>query len=131
LLEPPVAHILVVDDDGAIRSVVRFTLEMAGHDVMVAGEGEAALEAMKTRTPDGIVLDLMMPRLDGLGFLDRLAEQSDAVPPVLVLTARIELAEDVRVLGHRVLEKPFSPRALNLTIAEMLGESQQGHRAAG
>jgi OmpR family response regulator RpaB len=125
------AHILVVDDDGAIRSVVRFTLEMAGHDVMVAGEGEAALEAMEMHTPDGIVLDLMMPRLDGLGFLDRLAEQSQAVPPVLVLTARIELADDLRGLGHRVLEKPFSPRALNRTIAEMLGESQQGHRVAG
>jgi DNA-binding response OmpR family regulator len=125
------AHILVVDDDGAIRSVVRFTLEMAGHDVTVAGEGEAALEAMESHTPDGIVLDLMMPRLDGLGFLARLAEQLEAVPPVLVLTARIELADDVRGLGHQVLEKPFSPRALNRTIAEMLGERHQGHRVAG
>ncbi len=115
------ARILVVDDDGAIRTVVRFTLEMAGHRVALAGEGVAAIEAMDELVPDLIVLDLMMPRMDGLTFLEELERRPvDKRPPVIVLSARIDMMEHIRTRGHGMIEKPFSPRALTRTVAETL-----------
>jgi DNA-binding response OmpR family regulator len=117
-----VERVLVVDDDATVSDVVRRYLERAGFAVMLAGDGHAALSAFRERRPDLVVLDLMLPGIDGLEVCRRMrAESSDL--PVVMLTALGEEAD--RVLGLELgaddyVTKPFSPRELVLRVQSVL-----------
>ena len=79
--------VLVADDDRAVREALERALQLAGYDVQLASDGDAALAAIAERTPDAVVLDVMMPGYDGLDVTRRLRREGNRVP-VLLLTAR-------------------------------------------
>ncbi|MCA1841449.1 MAG: response regulator transcription factor [Actinomycetota bacterium] len=86
--------VLVVDDDPAIRRVLQTTLELDGYEVSMAADGEEALATVSGSIPDLVILDVMMPRMDGFDVLAKLREsQETAKVPVILLTARSS-AED-------------------------------------
>jgi DNA-binding response OmpR family regulator len=126
------ARILVVDDDLTVREVVVSYLRAAGHDVDEAGDGESGLARFANRRPDLVVLDLMLPGIDGLETCRRIRAVSQV--PVVMLTALGE--EGDRVAGLEIgaddyLAKPFSPRELVLRVASILrraGEAQHPDR---
>jgi two-component system response regulator MprA len=78
--------VLVVDDDRAVREALERALQLHGYEVALASDGDTALSAVDTRTPDALVLDVMMPGLDGLDVTRRLRRQGNRVP-ILLLTA--------------------------------------------
>ena len=115
-------RVLVVDDDPTVSDVVRRYLEQAGCEVRLAGDGADGLAAAAAQRPDLVVLDLMMPGIDGLEVCRRLRRRMPDLP-VVMLTALGEEAD--RVLGLEVgaddyVTKPFSPRELVLRIRSVL-----------
>jgi DNA-binding response OmpR family regulator len=121
------ARVLVVDDDHTVREVVVSYLRAHQHDVVEAGDGEDALRLMREEPADLVVLDLMLPGIDGLEVCRRLREDGDV--PIIMLTA---LGSEVdRVVGLELgaddyVSKPFSPRELALRVDSVLrrtGES--------
>jgi len=115
------ARVLVVDDDHTVREVVVSSLRAHGHDVLEVGDGEAALVAMRDAPADLVVLDLMLPGIDGLEVCRRLRDGGDV--PVIMLTALG--AETDRVVGLEIgaddyVTKPFSPRELALRVDSVL-----------
>ncbi len=115
------AHVLVVDDDHTVREVVVSYLRAGGHRVSEAGDGESALQQMTKDAADLVVLDLMLPGIDGLEVCRRLRERSDV--PVIMLTALGN--ETDRVVGLErgaddYVTKPFSPRELVLRVDSVL-----------
>jgi DNA-binding response OmpR family regulator len=123
----PPSHILVVDDDPTVAEVVARYLLHAGYTVERAADGRAALEQVAARRPDLVVLDLMLPEVDGLEVCRRL--RADPVArdvPVVMLTARGD--EQDRITGLELgaddyVTKPFSPRELVLRIQSVLRRS--------
>ncbi|HET8680958.1 MAG TPA: response regulator transcription factor [Micromonosporaceae bacterium] len=115
-------RILVVDDDPTVSDVVRRYLEHAGLTVTLAVDGPAALASFDQERPDLVVLDLMLPGIDGLEVCRRLRAQAGGVP-IVMLTARGDEAD--RVLGLQLgaddyVTKPFSPRELTLRVQSVL-----------
>lgn len=115
------ARVLVVDDDPTVREVVVSYLRAAKHDVTEVSDGEAALASMRDIPSDLIVLDLMMPGIDGLEVCRRLRTTTDV--PIIMLTALG--SETDRVVGLEMgaddyLTKPFSPRELVLRVESVL-----------
>jgi len=115
-------RVLVVDDDPTVSDVVRRYLERDGCRVQLVDDGVTALDAVAAETPDLVVLDLMMPGIDGLEVCRRLRRQLPDLP-VVMLTALGDEAD--RVLGLEVgaddyVTKPFSPRELVLRIRSVL-----------
>src|SRR5438067_8155108 len=119
--------ILVVDDDPTVSDVVRRYLERAGYSVTLAGDGRDALAAYERVRPDLVVLDLMLPGIDGLEVCRRLRSTPAGVP-IVMLTALGEEAD--RVLGLQLgaddyVTKPFSPRELVLRVQSVLRRSSR------
>lgn len=115
------AHILVADDDGHIREVVRYALERAGHRVSEAHDGAVALQRFAADAPDLIVLDILMPEDDGLSVCRQIRAHSKV--PIIFLSSRDEELD--RVLGLELgaddyVTKPFSPRELTARVAAVL-----------
>ncbi|MFI5889892.1 response regulator transcription factor [Actinoplanes sp. NPDC051513] len=115
-------RVLVVDDDPTVSDVVRRYLEQDGCEVRLAADGADGLAAVAADVPDLVVLDLMMPGIDGIEVCRRLRRQLPGLP-VIMLTALGEEAD--RVLGLEVgaddyVTKPFSPRELVLRIRSVL-----------
>jgi DNA-binding response OmpR family regulator len=115
-------HVLVVDDEPAIVAVVRERLEREGFTVRAVASGEEALAHMDADPADLLVLDVMLPGIDGLEVLRRLRSTGHAVP-VIVLTARDEDVD--KILGLELgaddyLVKPFNPRELSARIRALL-----------
>jgi two-component system response regulator MprA len=111
--ETQTGRVLVVEDDEEIADVLRRTLRQEGHDVRTAGDGEEALIAASEFMPDLVVLDLGLPKLDGVEVLKRLRSEDDV--PILVLTARSELEDRVEGLdtgADDYLVKPFERQEL-------------------
>ena len=110
------ARILVVDDDPSIRALVRDVLELEGHVVQVAVDGVAALRAVAAERPDCVVLDVMMPGMDGHEVLARLRAMPDGLElPVVMLTAAADDANAWRGWSGGVdyfLGKPFDAEVL-------------------
>jgi len=102
--------ILVVDDDPHLRDALARILEHEGHDVITAPDGPTAVDLAKRCSPGLMVLDFMMPGMDGAMVLGALREEiPDRVPPALLLTACGEPTERARAMGCEVgLEKPFN-----------------------
>ncbi|HEU5266687.1 MAG TPA: response regulator transcription factor [Jatrophihabitans sp.] len=126
------AYVLVVDDDATVASVVLNYLERGGHRTARVGDGRAALDAIKTQAPDLIVLDLMLPGMDGLQVCRRVREQWPHLP-VIMLTALAE--PDDRIAGLEVgaddyVTKPFSPRELALRVDSVLRRAANAPPAA-
>ncbi|MCX5193265.1 response regulator transcription factor [Streptomyces sp. NBC_00249] len=124
-VEAPPARILVVDDDPTVSEVVTGYLRRAGFAVEEAADGPAALAAAGRARPDLVVLDLMLPGIDGLEVCRRLRAAGPV--PVIMLTARGD--EDDRITGLEVgaddyVTKPFSPRELVLRVTSVLRRSR-------
>lgn len=115
------ARILVAEDDRKQANLVRIYLEREGHSVLLVGDGRAAIEQVRARRPDLVVLDVMMPVVDGLDVCRVLRAESDL--PILLLTART--TEDDILLGLDLgaddyLTKPYSPRELAARVRALL-----------
>ncbi|WAL66484.1 response regulator transcription factor [Amycolatopsis cynarae] len=125
-------RILVVDDDRAVRESLRRSLEFNGYQVDLAGDGAQALEKVVADRPDAMILDVMMPRLDGLEVARRLRSTGDDLP-ILVLTARDTVSDRVSGLdagADDYLPKPFALEELLARLRALLRraapEAQQG-----
>jgi len=123
------ARILVVDDDHTVREVVVSYLRAQKHEVVETADGETALGAMRTAPADLVVLDLMLPGIDGLEVCRRLREMGDV--PVIMLTALG--SETDRVVGLErgaddYVTKPFSPRELVLRVDSVLRRAGERER---
>jgi two-component system, chemotaxis family, chemotaxis protein CheY len=114
--------VLVVDDDDAIRLTVADALEDEGYQVLTASNGQEALEQVESRPPDAIVLDLMMPILDGWGFLEACrSRQLCQDIPILVMSAYRRLAETAPDLKVRAcIAKPFELDVLLGAVERLL-----------
>ena len=121
------AHILVVDDDPRITDLLRRVLAYEGYSVAVAASGNEALHRTLERPPDLIVLDILLPELDGLEVAERLRAAGDNVP-ILMLTARDAVADRVKGLevgADDYLVKPFAPEELVARVKALLRRSQE------
>jgi DNA-binding response OmpR family regulator len=118
------ATVLVIDDEKDVLELLRYNFEKNGFDVIAARDGESGLKAAAASPPDAIVLDIMMPGLDGLGVCRRLREEPrTARIPIILLTAKAGEAD--RVVGLELgaddyVVKPFSPRELVARIRALL-----------
>jgi two-component system, OmpR family, response regulator MprA len=120
------AHVLIVDDDPRITELLRRTLAYEGYSVAVAASGDEALARTLEHPPDAIVLDVMLPGVDGLEVARRLRSAGDNVP-ILMLTARDAVADRVSGLeagADDYLIKPFAPEELVARIKALLRRSQ-------
>jgi len=121
------AHILVVDDDPRITDLLRRILAYEGYSVAIAASGSEALNRSLERPPDLVVLDIMLPGLDGLEVAQRLRTAGDNVP-ILMLTARDTVADRVKGLetgADDYLVKPFAPEELVARVKALLRRSQE------
>ncbi len=121
----PAARILVAEDDPGVRDAVRRALGFEGFDVALAVDGEEALDAVARDRPDALVLDVMMPKLDGLDVCRRLRAQGDDLP-ILILTARHAVADRVAGLdagADDYLVKPFALEELLARLRALLRRS--------
>lgn len=113
--------ILVVDDEQSIRQIVETRLKMAGYDVVTAGDGLEALELVKIENPNLIVLDIMMPKVDGLQVCKEI--RKTLTTPIIMLTAKGEVVDKIQALelgADDYIVKPFSPRELEARIKAVL-----------
>ena len=118
-------HILIVDDDEILAGLLQLTLEIEGYDVSTAPDGEAALAALATCAIDCVVLDLVMPRMDGVRFLRALNDRGDRRPPIIVIssTAGNMVSDEFRSLGVvAIARKPVEPGWLVAEIGRALQE---------
>lgn len=128
------ARILVVDDEPSIRALVRDVLEEEGHEVLLAEDGYAGLRIAEQERPDCVVLDVMMPGLDGHAVLQRIrASDSGISMPVVMLTAAADDTHAWQAWTEGVdyfLPKPFEPVEL-LRFLDTLFESRPAQPLAG
>ncbi|MBO0792981.1 MAG: response regulator transcription factor, partial [Ktedonobacteraceae bacterium] len=120
------AHLLIVDDDPRITDLLRRVSAYEGYSVAIAASGDDALQRSLERAPDLIVLDIMLPGMDGLEVVRRLRAAGDNVP-VLLLTARDSVSDRVKGLetgADDYLVKPFAPEELLARIKALLRRSQ-------
>jgi two-component system alkaline phosphatase synthesis response regulator PhoP len=126
--------ILVVDDEIYIVHILDFSLGMEGYEVVTALDGEQALEKARTEKPDLIVLDIMMPKLDGYETC-KILKGDDATKdiPVILLSAKgrnVDQKIGFEVGADDYITKPFSPRKLVERINSILGQNQQNRMQA-
>jgi DNA-binding response OmpR family regulator len=117
--------VLVADDDDDIRELLKFRLERSGYRVLEATDGEEALTLAQESRPDLAVLDVMMPKLDGLELTRRLrAQDATRAMPIILLTARAQDADvqaGFAAGADDYLRKPFSPEELRARVQAILG----------
>ena len=121
--------ILVVDDEKLLVKGIRFNLENEGYDVITGSDGMEAVELAGSENPDLIVLDLMMPRLDGLEACGKIREFSDV--PIIMLTAKADDMDKLMGFEHGAddyLTKPFNILELKARIKALLRRSRSGRR---
>ena len=129
----PVREILVVDDEEDLLELVRYNLTKEGYRVECVGTGEDALKAARRQPPDLIVLDLMLPAVDGLEVCRRLkADSKTRDVPIIMLTAKSEESDMVAGLERGAddyVAKPFSPRVLSARIKALLRRKEAQQQA--
>jgi DNA-binding response OmpR family regulator len=122
--DPTEATVLVVDDDPVIVELLRVNFEMEGYQVLAATDGEAALERAVADHPDIVVLDVMMPRLDGLEVARRLRrDEATKGLPIILLSAKAQ-GPDIQAglaIADDYVTKPFDPLELLDRVARLLG----------
>ena len=124
--------VLVIDDEAPIRLLCRVNLEAEGMDVSEAPDGPSGLELAQEARPDAILLDVMMPGLDGWGVAEALLrdERTDMIP-IIFLTARADLRDRARGLdlgGLDYITKPFNPVELASLVRSVLEAVENGER---
>ena len=116
--------VLVIDDEAPIRLLCRVNLEAEGMDVIDAADGESGVELARRERPDLVLLDVMMPRLDGWGVAQKLVvDELTKEIPIIFLTARAEVRDRARGLdigGVGYVTKPFNPLELAPLIESLL-----------
>ena len=124
--------VLVIDDEAPIRLLCRVNLEAEGARVFEAGDGQRGLELAQRERPDAILLDVMMPGLDGWAVAERLlADPATSRIPIIFLTARADIRDRARGLGAGGLDyitKPFNPVDLATLVEEVVGAVDRGER---
>jgi DNA-binding response OmpR family regulator len=124
--------VLVVDDEAPIRLLCRVNLEAEKMEVLEAADGESGLEIARTEKPDVVLLDVMMPGMDGWRVAERLVEdEATSQIPLVFLTARAELRDRARGLelgGVDYITKPFNPLELAPVIEGLLERVRRGER---
>jgi OmpR family response regulator RpaB len=129
---PAKETILVVDDEASIRRILETRLSMIGYRVLTASDGVEALELFHSHHPDLVVLDVMMPRLDGYGVCQELRKESDI--PIVMLTALGDVADRITGLelgADDYVVKPFSPKELEARIRCVLRRVEKEGSTAG
>jgi two-component system alkaline phosphatase synthesis response regulator PhoP len=128
----PVTKVLVIDDEAPIRLLCRVNLEAEGMQVLEAADGPAGLQAARTEKPDVVLLDVMMPGLDGWRVAEELLDDpSTSSIPIVFLTARAELRDRARGLdlgGVDYITKPFNPVELAPMVDSLVGRVDAGER---
>ena len=123
-------RVLVIDDEAPIRLLCRVNLEAAKIEVSEAEDGKSGLEAARAERPDVILLDVMMPGMDGWQVFEQLLQdESTAKIPIVFLTARAELRDQARGLelgGIDYVTKPFNPLNLAPLIEDLLARVERG-----
>jgi len=129
-----VTKVLVVDDEAPIRLLCRVNLEAEGMDVVEASDGETGLETARAEKPDVVLLDVMMPGMDGWQVAERLVDDAETAEiPLVFLTARAELRDRARGLelgGVDYITKPFNPTELAKVVEGLLERVRRGERDA-
>jgi DNA-binding response OmpR family regulator len=124
--------VLVIDDEAPIRLLCRVNLEAEGMDVLEAADGPSGLDQARTERPDVILLDVMMPRLDGWHVAEELLlDQATSRIPIVFLTARAEFRDRARGLdigGVDYVTKPFNPLELAPLVEDVLARVERGER---
>jgi two-component system alkaline phosphatase synthesis response regulator PhoP len=118
--------ILVVDDEPSISMLIEFNLKLAGFEVQCVYDGEAVFQAIQQFRPDVIVLDLMLPKMDGIQVCRKLRSQNNLVP-IIMLTAMQDLSDKIAGLDNGAddyMTKPFSPQELISRIQAILRRLQ-------
>jgi DNA-binding response OmpR family regulator len=117
--------ILVVDDEIAIAKLIKFVLESNGFSVRIAGDGNTALEAIREKLPDLVVLDLMLPTISGFDVLLSIRQEMEITElPVVVLTCRGQREDRERAMrcgATEFITKPFSPTGLVSVLKSYTG----------
>jgi DNA-binding response OmpR family regulator len=125
-------RVLVVDDEAPIRLLCRVNLEAEGMQVLEAADGPSGLDVARRERPDVILLDVMMPGLDGWRVAEELLDDpATSAIPIVFLTARAELRDRARGLdlgGLDYVTKPFNPVALATLVRDLLGRVVRGER---
>jgi two-component system, OmpR family, response regulator MprA len=124
------ARVLVVDDDRAVRESLRRSLEFNGYEVALAGDGAEALASIAGRAPDALVIDVMMPRLDGIETTRALRTAGNDLP-ILVLTARDSVGDRVEGLDAGADDYLTKPFALEELLARLRALLRRAHTADG
>jgi DNA-binding response OmpR family regulator len=120
-------RILVIDDLGIMLDLVEYMLQMAGYEVMTAGDAFTALAQIETTTPHLILLDVMMPRMSGYEFIEQLRQRHHALP-IILLTVKEHTPEDIDQLGVAgYLRKPFHQSELLSLLHKLLSDPQNSH----
>ena len=123
------SRVLVIDDESTVGVVLRLAFDAEGHETVVAEDGRTGIELALAEHPDAIVLDLMMPRVNGYDVLDALREADGMQEvPVLVLTAVALSSERERCLSagaDAVMTKPFDPRDVVEALDDLLITSRR------
>ena len=123
----PAARVLIVDDEPNVLLSLQFLMKNAGYDVRTARDGEEALAEIAREKPDILLLDVMMPKLDGFTVCQRLrADPATKVLPVIMLTARsrdVEREKGLSLGANDYITKPFSTTHLLESVAARLAES--------
>jgi two-component system, OmpR family, alkaline phosphatase synthesis response regulator PhoP len=129
-----VTKVLVIDDEAPIRLLCRVNLEAEKMDVVEAAEGAEGLELARAEKPDIVLLDVMMPGMDGWQVAEKLLEnQETSQIPLVFLTARAELRDRARGLelgGVDYITKPFNPVELASVVEKLLERVRRGERDA-
>ncbi|MBQ2984377.1 MAG: response regulator transcription factor [Candidatus Gastranaerophilales bacterium] len=113
--------ILVVDDEASIRRILETRLKMAGYNVVTAEDGEEAVDLFNKTNPDIVILDVMMPKMDGYGVTREIRRVSDV--PIIILTALGDVSERITGLelgADDYVIKPFSPKELETRVKAVL-----------
>jgi DNA-binding response OmpR family regulator len=125
-------RVLIIDDEAPIRLLCRVNLEAEGMEVSEAADGTSGIEIARRERPDVILLDVMMPRLDGWDVADTLLrDESTSEIPIIFLTARAEVRDRARGLdigGVEYITKPFNPLELAPLIESLMERIRQGGR---
>ena len=114
-------RILLADDEASIRRILETRLKMAGYDVVTAADGEEAVNAFNKYNPDLVVLDVMMPKMDGYGVTREIRRTADV--PIIILTALGDVSERITGLelgADDYVIKPFSPKELEARVKAVL-----------
>jgi DNA-binding response OmpR family regulator len=125
-------RVLVIDDEAPIRLLCRVNLEAEGMSVLEASDGPSGLEKARAELPDIVLLDVMMPGLDGWGVAEELlVDDETASIPIIFLTARAEFRDRARGLdigGVDYITKPFNPVELAPLVRGLLDRLRRGER---